>query len=458
MKALRLLPVGLLLVTSVAFAATAQDQKADPALRQLFLTQLQAKTPDEALDKHIETERLRVRKAELAELNALVASANAEDDETAQPATVLQKQSALVEILLARKQETTVDIDLLGEDGVALDQNMADAKGAALDGARRRKAELLSQNAVLEERLSATVEVLAQQEDRLQRLTAQERYANFAGVLQVAMYVAILFFIIMVERLVRRRLIVRIRDRNRRYFVVKIFTGTVYVLTIGWILYRVSGNYPGFVTSFAIVGAGIAVALQSIIKDIVGWFIIVQKRLFRIGQRVTIGGFTGDVADISLLRTTLVEVNNSIAPDIARVGQPLYLPNSMVLEGPVLNYHATSDFMEAEIPVTVTFSSDWKKAEQILQNILRDEVGKYVERAREQHAYRTAHFFASQEPPEPRVFVELASDGVFFLLRFQIPIGSKRSIISSIARKILEQFSSSTPKIDLAYKTMQLVQ
>lgn len=464
MHRLRSLIIGLLLALSLAAPspALAAEIKTDLALRQLFLAQLQRKTPDPALDTRITAERARVKREALAELKTIVDAASGEagdkSPQTIAPGTALQKQSALVDILKARRQETKVDLDLIGEDVNAVDKTIAGAKGVALDGAVRRKADILARKASLEEHLTATDDVLAQEQDRLQRLTVQERYANFAGVLQIAAYIGILALIVVAERFVRRHLIVRIRDRNRRYFAVKIFAGSVYVLVIGWLLYRLSGDYPGFVTSFAIVGAGIAVALQSIIKDIVGWVLIVQKRLFRIGQRVTIGPHTGDVADISLLRTTLVEVHNSANPDIARAGQTLYLPNSLVLEGPVLNFHATSDFVEGEIPVTVTYGSDWKQAEGILREILREEVGRYVERARAQHHLRTAHFFASQEPPEPRVFTDLAPDGILFTLRFQIPIGSKRNIISAISRKILERFSAASPKIDLAYKTVTVVE
>ncbi len=453
--------IGLLFVScllpQLALAATVRDQAPDPVLRQLYLAQLHQKKADPSLVTRIATERARLKKDELKELGTLVEAANAEGSEhLAQGTTALQKQQSLVEILEARRQETMVDLDLLREEQDVLQENATTAKGQALDGVQRRMADLLAKQAALEERLAATDEVLTQQNDRLQRLSAQERTEKFVGAIQIASYVALFVLIIVAERFIRRRLITRISDRNRRYLVIKLFTGTVYILVIGWILYRLSGDYPGFVTSFAIIGAGIAVALQSVIKDIVGWVLIVQKGLFRLGQRVTIGPYTGDVADISLLRTTLVEVLNAGgSTDVARNGQTLYLPNSLVLEGPVLNFHATSDFVDAEIPVTVTYASDWKKAEQILGQILDEEVGQFVERARLQHVLRTAHFFAAQEPHGPRVFVDLAADGILLTLRFQIPIGRKRSIISAITRKILERFAQE--KIDPAYRTVQVV-
>ena len=452
MRSLRSLLTGsvLLLIVALPSAALAAEQKVDPALRQLYLTQLTAKNPDAALEKKIEAERARVRSAELKQLTALVDAATAGQSATpTTTATALAQQQALVDMLTARRQETSVDHDLLNEEEAALQENAATAKGAALDGIRRRTADLLSKRAVLEERLSALDEVLTQQEDRLDRLTAQGRSQTFADVLRIGLFISLFVLIIVAERVIRRRLIGRIRDRNRRYLVMKVFTGVIYIVLLGWIVYRIAADYPGVVTSFAIVGAGVAVALQAVIKDMVGWIIIMQKRLYRHGQRVTIGAYTGDVMDISLLRTTIAEVHNANNPDAGRMGQLVHLPNAMVLDQPVMNFHETSDFMETEMPVTVTVDSDWKKAEEILRQILKDEVEQYVPRARLQHTLRTAYFFVNQEPPDPRVLVDITDEGVRFTLRFSVPIGQRRTTMTRIAQEILTRFAGAEEGIRL---------
>ena len=347
---------GLLLALFLALplhatAATSTDPVSDPVLRGYYLQQLQETKPNPALDDLISKQRARLRADEAKTLDALVSSANIKDEENAQtPQTALLEQQALVDKIEARQQETKVDLGVLGEEEAALEQNMQEGPDNLI-GVLRRKAELLSRRAVLEERLAAVGDVLTQQQDRLERFQAQDRREKLASAAQVLFYVGIFILIIVAERLVRLRVLTRIRDRNRRYFAMKMFAGVVYVVLIVWALYRLSSDYPGIVTSFAIIGAGIAVALQSVIKDVVGWIVIMQKRLFRLGQRVTIGPYTGDIADISVLRTAIVEVHNTNNEDSGRIGQLLYLPNSMILDQPVMNFHATSDFMEAEMPI-----------------------------------------------------------------------------------------------------------
>lgn len=452
MRRLRVFLAGpaLIFLLSIPSAAFAAEQSGDPALRQLYLSQIIAKSPSPSVQNRITAERARIRNNELKKLSEMVESANKEQGVASDStATALAQQRALVDKLTALRQETQVDHDLLDEEESKLDSDATQSVGPAMEEIRRGKADMLSRRAVLEERLSAIDETLVQQKDRLNRLSAQGRTKALIGVVQVGVYAGIFILIIIGERFIRRQLFGRIADRNRRYLSMKIFTGVVYIGLLGWVVYRVAADYPGIVTSFAIVGAGIAVALQAVIKDIVGWIIIMQKRLFTLGQRVTIGAYTGDVADISLLRTTMAEVHNTQNSDVGRMGQIVHLPNSMVLDQPVMNFHTTSDFMETEMPVTIAVDSDWRKAEEILKGILRDEVDQFLPRARLQHTRRTAYFFASQEPPDPRVFVDITDEGVRFTLRFSAPIGQRRVTVTRISREILARFAADAPAIRL---------
>ena len=441
-----------LLVPVTIFAAfSPREQQFEAGLRPLYASALQQDVPEKSLQDRIAAERAKVRKALTDELNALVDEAT--KDDTDKEATVLsafEKQKAIVGTLETRGKETSVDLDVLREEESALELEISQSTTNAMkQRLLQRQAGLYARRAVLEERAAAIGDVLEIQNDRLQRLTAQERTETFAVVATVGVYAGIFVLILLIERILRQVVLARIADRNRRYVAMKLFTGTVYIVLTAWVLYRLAADYPGILTSFAIIGAGVALALQTVIKDAVAWLIIVQKRLYTLGQRVTIGPYTGDVADITLLRTTLSEVSNSETPDPRRSGQFLHLPNSLILEKPVLNFSATSDFVENEIRVTVAHESDWRKAEAILQGILEELTGEYVERARRQHLYRTTSVFIAHEPPGPRVFLEIAPEGVLFILRYYVPIGQVRTITSHIHRTILERFADADPSIVL---------
>jgi small-conductance mechanosensitive channel len=438
----------VLAVGTVAAATTTQEHPLQALLRQLYTAQLQAKKPDPSVDKRIVTERANVRKMEADELAALVQT---NSDETGAPAdpSSLVKQQELVDALDSRNKDAQVDLDLVDEELKNIPDDVPE-KPTDKSAYYRTKADALARQAILQERLGALDEVLSAQEERLDRLRAADRSEQFVDVIRFGGLALAIIVIIALERLVRAALITRIHDRNRRYLIMKFFTGTIYVLLIAWALYRIASDYPGVITSFAILGAGIALALQAVIKDVVGWVVIMQKRLYTLGQRVAIGPYVGDVADISVLRTTLVEVHNSQYEDVGRVGQTLNLPNAMVLDQPVLNFHATSDYMETEMQVVIDAQSDWHKAESILHEVLDAQVAEFPDQARSQFARRTHVFFVKQEPMSPRVFMDLRGDKIVFTLRFQVPIGQRRSIASTIAGDVIDRFKKESPAIRLA--------
>lgn len=204
--------------------------------------------------------------------------------------------------------------------------------------------------------------------------------------------------------------------------------------------------------SFAIIGAGVAIAMQDIIKDIVGWVVIHQSKLFSQGDRVSIGQKTGEVIDIGLLHSKVLEVG--IPPDgvLEQTGKVLSIPNAKVLTEALHNYHTTSDFVKAEISLAITFESNWRKTEEILTKILHEETEQYANRDQRQHSIRTRTMYVPYEPSVSNVFKTIADDGVEFALRFTVPVGKQRSIVSLLTDRILEAFEAEQD-VELAYKT-----
>src|SRR4029077_45365 len=84
------------------------------------------------------------------------------------------------------------------------------------------------------------------------------------------------------------------------------------------------------------VGAGVAVALQDTVASIAGAFSIGFSKLYAVGDRVQIGDTRGDVIDIGLLRTTLMETGNWVSKDLCN-GRIVRIPNNIVMKAAVFN-------------------------------------------------------------------------------------------------------------------------
>lgn len=454
--------IALLLVASIPYASAAEKapvQINERPLTQLFEAFLKKDRNDDYLEKRITEERDRIRGLINDELEGFLQENQTEEaaQQEENLGDALSRQRALVSALEERLRAHSVDLGLLQEE----EKKYYAVQPASVEDEAFRLTktygQLLARKAILEERIAALNLFLDPQQRRLQRLVFQERIAQFSTFIGIATYVGILLAIVIAERLIRNRLLTRIQNRTRRYATMKVFTAFVYLAVIVWLLGRLFSEYPDIITSFAIVGAGLAVALQDVVKDVIGWLVIVQGKRFSLGQRISIGGITGDVIDIGLLRTTLLEVNTTGSADYERSGKTLYIPNLLALTQGVLNYNTTSDFIKAEYGVTITYESDWRRAEQILLAVLEEETAEYTERARRQSMQRTQQFYYSHELRGPVVYVDIGAHGVVCTMRFFVPIGERRLVNARIARKILERFAAETPPIEIAYNTSRVI-
>jgi len=428
----------------------------DTRLASLYEAQLQS--PDDTfLQKRISDEREDIRNVIEAELNLLVAIPSDEEkiDDSGELSKALDRQRNLIRALQERLRERKIDFDLLvaEEQKFYLQDVVAVSTGAIADFRTTKSHQgLLAKKAVLEERIILLESLIPHQQERLNRLISDQRRQQFGSLIDLGTYAGIILIIWLIEKIIRRYLLIRITSRSLRYSVIKFFSGGTYTLTILWIFGVVYSKNPGILASFAIVGAGIAIAMQDVIKDIVGWAIIHQGQLFSQGDRISIGNKTGEVIDIGILHTKVLEIG--IPPDsvLEQTGKVLSIPNAKVLTESLNNYHKTSDYVKAEMKFAITFESNWRKAEEILLQIVQEETNQYVERDQRQHAIRTRTMYVPYEPGNAIVFMDIADDGVQFQLRFTVPVGMRRSIVSVLTDRILNAFTAD-PEIELAYKT-----
>lgn len=369
--------------------------------------------------------------------------------------TAIDQQRSLVTGLEERLKERKVDRDLLLAEAEKYYSESPLTDTGEIDDFRLTKSheDLLAKVAIVEERIGVLESVLSLEKERLGKLTRDQWIAQFGDIIAILTYVATFIAIVVVERLIRGLIAHRILQPQKRYVATKLFTTITYVIVLLWLVTTVFSKNPNILTSLAIVGAGLAVALQDVVKDVVGWIIVLQRRLYVLGDRISVGPYTGDVVDMSLLRTTLLEVQTSLtAPVQERTGRTLYMPNAAVLTHDVLSFNRTSDYIKSELKFVITLESNWEKAEKILRTILDEVTGKYVEAALQQYNSRTKTLFIHSNPTGSTLYTDVVGDGIEMTMRFTIPIGMRREVGSDIVRAVLKRFATESD-IGLAYRT-----
>ena len=211
--------------------------------------------------------------------------------------------------------------------------------------------------------------------------------------------------------------------------------------------------------SFAIgaVGAGVAVALQDVLASIAGAFSIGFSTLYTVGDRVQIGETRGDVIDIGLLRTTLMETGNWVSKDLYN-GRVVRIPNSAVLKGTVFNYSQGFQFIWDEIKVQFTNTSDCQFAREMLLRVAKDSIGDYLIQAEASWKYVTDNFRIANSSLEPIATLVVNNASLEFGLSYVVDYTKRTAKQDELFTKIVAevaksngrlQWSSSTPTVNI---------
>jgi small-conductance mechanosensitive channel len=230
-----------------------------------------------------------------------------------------------------------------------------------------------------------------------------------------------------------------------------------YTLTFAGIIIVARVWFQGFssITTFiGLLSAGLAVALKDMITDLAGWAFILWRKPFEVGNRIQIGDKAGDVIDIRPFQFTILEIGNWVNADQS-TGRMVHIPNGLIFSLPLCNYDYGFKYIWNEIPVTVTFDTDWEKAKQILQEIANDnalpltgEVEKEIQKAAKQ-------FLIYYHTLTPKVYTSVADSGIVLTIRYLTEIRRRRSTSEAIWEAVLREFARADG-ISLAYPTMRV--
>ncbi len=242
----------------------------------------------------------------------------------------------------------------------------------------------------------------------------------------------------------------RWRHKSRKFlYYLGIFV-LVFVLIFIW------SDFTGqLALVLSVIGAGLAIAFQQPLVSIVGWLYIVANRPFAEGDRIELGGVAGDIIDIGLLKTVLLEIKTPGAGQSSQsTGRLVDLPNSFIFSQTLFNYTRGFSYLWSEYPITVTMESDWERAHQLLLEIARHHTAQYETEARSQIEKMSEHYLIEYGMLSPTVYVIIQSSGVELTLRYLSPVRQVRMIRDEISRDILKRFADE-PRVELAYPTMR---
>ncbi len=262
--------------------------------------------------------------------------------------------------------------------------------------------------------------------------------------------------IIMVAMVLLRRTATRyVGDTSLRYRARKVVTFLGYLAAIGFAALVFNDKLGAFPVAFGVAGAGVAFALQEVIASVAGWMAVSFGGFYKVGDRVQLGGIKGDVIDISVLRTTIMQIGEWVRGDQYN-GRIVRVANSFVFKEPVFNYSAEFPFLWDEIMIPIKYGTNYHLAREIIQRVAEEIVGDYVRAAEQAWIPVTRRYLIEPASVHPRTTIIANQNWVEFTLRYVVDYKARRMTKDRLFTRILEEIDKSQGRVGIAAATLNI--
>jgi small-conductance mechanosensitive channel len=279
--------------------------------------------------------------------------------------------------------------------------------------------------------------------------------AGLSPEIQRKLFTSIVIILILwfVHRLILRIVLPRIKELSNRYRWKKTSSYIAAAVGIAIIVRVWFEGIESLATFLGLLSAGVAIALKDMLANLAGWAFILWRRPFEVGDRIQIGNDAGDVIDLRIFQFTLMEIGNWVDADQS-TGRIIHIPNGKIFTEALANYHKGFQYIWNEIPVLITFESNWKKAKEILK-LIGTEHAEHLSKAAEQRIIEASRkFMIFYSTLTPSVYTSVKDSGVLLTIRYLCEPRRRRDSQQEIWEDILKKFAE-CDDIDFAYPTQR---
>jgi small-conductance mechanosensitive channel len=271
----------------------------------------------------------------------------------------------------------------------------------------------------------------------------QYREALEALGLRVLLFVALLAFVFGLAHLWRRavyRYVHEARRRSRLLLLQKVVLWTLVVAIAASTFVTELGSLATFA---GLITAGLAVAMQSVLVSIVGYFFLIGKYGIRVGDRVQIGSVTGEVIEMGLVRLHLMELSGE--GPMAPTGRVVAFANSIIFQssGGLFKQIPGVNFAWHEVTFILPSGADYGALKdemvQAVTRVIADYREDIVRQTREIQKAASSH---ESGDPQPSVQLRFSAASVDAIVRYPVQLSHAAEIDEQVSRELLNVLSA----------------
>jgi small-conductance mechanosensitive channel len=273
---------------------------------------------------------------------------------------------------------------------------------------------------------------------------------------KIVLAILLSLLIVSLSKIIQRNISKFVKDSSSNYRIRKFVNFFGFILIIITISIIYSNQLGGLTVALGVTGAGIAFALQEVIASIAGWVALVFGKFYKVGDRVLLGGIKGDVIDIGIFRTTIMECGDWIKGDLYN-GRVVRIANSFVFKEPVYNYSADFPFLWDEIVLPIRYGSDIDYTSSTFLSVANRLVGEYAKNSDIAWKELVSKFMIENAKVDPTVTIEANENWINFTIRYIVDYKLRRTTKHNLYLEILKEVEQSDSKIIIAGATLEII-
>jgi small-conductance mechanosensitive channel len=364
--------------------------------------------------------------------------------------TVDQRTAELQEVFTKIRTPIVEQLKVLAARGDALAEQADTANTANLHGMRDQYdtlAWLFQQTSAMVTPLSKAEVLLNQYRHNLSNWRDATRKQYFEALralgLRLLLFAAILVVVFAIAEVWRRAVFRYVRDPRRRSRLLLLRKIVFWALVVVIAASAFATELGSLATFAGLITAGLAVAMQSVLVSLVGYFFLIGKYGIRVGDRVQIGTVTGEVIDLGRVRLHLMELSGqgSMSP----TGRVVAFANSIIFQasGGLFKQIPGVNLAWHEITLSLPAGSNYEllkdKLGEATRNVIKDYHDDIV---RQTQAIQRTGSSSTASEAQPQVQLRFSAAGVDAIVRYPVQLQYAAEIDERVSRELLNVISA----------------
>jgi small-conductance mechanosensitive channel len=259
-------------------------------------------------------------------------------------------------------------------------------------------------------------------------------------VLAIALALLVIFLLGSAWRRATARYVHDLRRRRQLLVVRRLVIGFLSGLVM---IFGLVTQFSSLATFAGFITAGIAVGLQTILLSVAAYFFIIGRYGVKVGDRITVAGVTGDVAEVGLVRFYVLELAGS-GTDLYPSGRVAVFSNAVLFQAamPLFKQMPETDYIWHEMTVKLAPEVDYRPAVQAIVKSVQGVYDQYREQIQQQHRALESWMDSSLQAPDVQSSLQLVDGGLQLWLRFPVLIRRTNEIDDRMTESLLQAIAA----------------